>query len=70
MASEKDLLHVMKSRKRLWTPGELCHELGIDVCELVRLINKARKAGVALRCENGSITGYTSKFWLAEVAEC
>ncbi|WP_165311026.1 hypothetical protein [Vibrio ziniensis] len=66
MASEKDLVTLMKSRKRLWKPCELCLSLGITVCQLVRLVERARNSGTALKLENGEHTGFTSKYWLVE----
>ncbi|BBM66331.1 hypothetical protein VA249_29770 [Vibrio alfacsensis] len=66
MASEKQLVAVMTSRQRLWSPRELCDELGIHVCDLVRLIRKARSAGIHVGHESGTLTGSSSKYWLVE----
>ncbi|KLV08654.1 hypothetical protein C9I92_01180 [Photobacterium ganghwense] len=66
MASEKDLRALMVSRARVWTPKELCDELGVHVCELVRLLDKARRAGANIRIMNNERTGNTHKLWLVE----
>ena len=66
MASKLDLLDVMTSRRRLWAPGELCDELDIHVCELVKLVLVARKSGVDVRHESSELTGFSSKYWLVE----
>ncbi len=66
MASEKQLISVMASRQKLWSPGELCGALNIHVCELVRLVRRAREAGEPVHHESSELTGYSSKFWLAE----
>ncbi|HHX8369190.1 TPA: hypothetical protein ACVOYU_003234 [Vibrio alginolyticus] len=70
MVSKKDLVDVMKSRRRLWSPSELCDELGIHVCDLVRLVKAARRSGVDVRHESSELTGFSSKYWLAEGVEC
>ncbi len=66
MANEKDLVALMQSRKRLWKPNELCKPLGITVCQLVRLVERARNTGTALKLENGEHTDFTSKYRLVE----
>ncbi|MBY7924730.1 hypothetical protein KW453_20985 [Vibrio fluvialis] len=66
MANERDLICLMSSRKRLWSPAEICEELGIHVCSLVLLVNAARKAGADVQCEFGEHTANTSKYWLLE----
>ncbi|HDY7840652.1 hypothetical protein BOO25_18770 [Vibrio navarrensis] len=66
MASEKALIKLMSSRQRLWSPAELCAELGIPACGLGRLIQKARKRGSPIRYEYGEHTAYTSKYWVRE----
>ena len=66
MANEKDLVALMQSRERLWKPSELCKQLGITVCQLVRLVERARNSGTTLKLENGEHTDYTSKYWLVE----
>jgi hypothetical protein len=66
MASERDLIETMKARPRLWLPQELCDELDVHVGELVKLVKKARKAGISVKVENGEHTYHTSKLWLME----
>jgi DNA-binding MarR family transcriptional regulator len=66
MPNELDLVAVMKVRPRLWTPKELCNELGVQISELVKLIKSARKMGVFIKVENGEHTHFTSKLWLME----
>lgn len=66
MASEKDLVSLMTSHKRAWTPAMLREALGVSVCELVRLINRARKSGAPIRCEYGEHTKFTNKYFLVE----
>jgi DNA-binding MarR family transcriptional regulator len=66
MANERDLVAVMRARPRLWTPKELCNELGVQIGDLVKLIKKARKAGVLVKVENGEHTHFTSNLWLME----
>lgn len=66
MASEKDLLALMESNRIAWSPSRLRKALGVEVCQLVRLIEKARKAGAPIRCEYGEHTKYTHKYLLAE----
>ncbi|MDO6707952.1 hypothetical protein [Photobacterium sp. 1_MG-2023] len=67
MASEKDLRCLMASRRKLWSPVELCEELDVHVCVLARLVDKARKAGVNIQMTNNEQTGHSNKLWLAEV---
>jgi DNA-binding MarR family transcriptional regulator len=66
MANERDLVAVMKARKRLWSPSDLCDELNVQIGDLVKLIKKARKAGALVKVENGEHTHFTSKLWLME----
>ncbi len=64
MASEKDLLSLMESNRIAWSPSRLRMALGVEVCQLVRLIERARKAGAPIRCEYGEHTRYTYKYLL------
>lgn len=66
MVSEKDLLAVMESNRIAWSPKRLRKALGVEVCQLVRLIERARKAGAPIRCEYGEHTEYTNKYRLVE----
>ncbi|AGN34154.1 hypothetical protein VPPG_00029 [Vibrio phage VD1] len=66
MASEKDLLAVMESNRIAWSPSRLRKTLGVDVCQLVRLIERARRAGAPIRCEYGEHTKFTNKYLLVE----
>lgn len=66
MANERDLVAVMTARRKAWTPKQLCDELGVQVGELVKLVRKARSAGVPVKVENGDHTHHTSKLWLME----
>ncbi len=66
MANERDLIAVMMTRRKAWTPKQLCDALGVQIGDLVKLIKKARKAGVLVKVENGEHTHYTSKLWLME----
>lgn len=64
MANEKQLIALMESHQRLWTPSQLCEELGIHVCDLVRLVGKARTLGASIKLESSELTGYSSRYWL------
>ncbi|MDQ2107622.1 hypothetical protein FKN90_04230 [Vibrio sp. 2017_1457_15] len=66
MVSEKDLIVLMKARRKLWSPSELCDALGMHVCELISLIKRAQVKGAPLKHVNSAETAYTSKFWLIE----
>ncbi len=66
MASEKQLVLVMASKQKLWSPAELCNALNVHVCELVRLVRRARESGQPVRYESSELTGFSSKFWLSE----
>ena len=66
MVNEKDLIVLMKARRKLWSPSELCDALGVHVCELIGLIKRAQVKGAPLKHVNSVETAYTSKFLLIE----
>ena len=63
MAKESDLLSLMTSRRKAWSPDEICREMGISVFELVRIISKARNDG-RISFDSCGTTGFTNKAWL------
>ncbi len=65
MASEKDLLSLMESKRKVWTPEEICNELDVDVCELALIIAKANK-NTQLVVDSNEATGFTNKIWLGK----
>lgn len=64
MASETDLIELMRSRAKVWTPTDLCNALGVHVIEAIGLIEKARKRGVDIRVVSGEKTGNAGKVFL------
>ncbi len=61
MANERDLVSLLASRPRTWTHAELCSSLGVHVCDLVRLTQKA-KSEKSVKSRVG--TGEKSRIWM------
>ena len=64
MVTEHDLIDLMVSESKLWSPIELTHRLDINLCDLMKLFNKANNADMGLRWEISDITYHTAKFWV------
>ncbi len=60
--SEMQLIELMQSRRKTWSHTELCKTLGIHVCDLVKMTEKAKSKGVSLRKLVGQ--GEKSRFWV------
>lgn len=60
--SEVQLIELMRSRRKTWSHAELCKTLGIHVCDLVKMTEKAKSKGVSLRKLVGQ--GEKSRFWV------
>ncbi|GIB64830.1 hypothetical protein VCSRO141_0642 [Vibrio cholerae] len=60
--SEMQLIELMLSRRKTWSHAELCKTLGIHVCDLVKMTEKAKSKGVSLRKLVGQ--GEKSRFWV------
>ncbi|EMC8696569.1 TPA: hypothetical protein NIK58_000536 [Vibrio cholerae] len=56
------LIELMLSRRKTWSHAELCKTLGIHVCDLVKMTEKAKSKGVSLRKLVGQ--GEKSRFWV------
>ncbi len=60
--SEMQLIELMQSRRKTWSHAELCKTLGIHVCDLVKMTEKAKSKGVSLFKLVGQ--GEKSRFWV------
>lgn len=64
MASERDLVQLVDSHKRVWTTERVCTELGVDVCELAVMLRKAKRTADRFVVQSCEPTGYSHKIWL------
>lgn len=64
MANENDLVMTLTGQKRVWSPSQLCQELGVHVIELIRLIDKARQQGFDIEVVKAVETGNSGKVFL------
>ncbi len=64
MATERELVQLVESHKRVWTAERVCAELNVDVCELATLLRKAKRAAGQFVVHSSEPTGHSHKIWL------
>ncbi len=61
---QDELVEVMVSRPKVWSPVELCKLLGVNGRELSRMIASARGKGHQIKSVCDAQSGGSHKYWI------